>query len=62
MKRVEYDPGWGWIARDRNGKAIFDENWRWNSRSVARSVCKESDFLAANPQPPKPSEVRDAGE
>lgn len=43
MKRVEKDPHGGWIARKKDGSAIFDENWRWNSRSVARTVVAESD-------------------
>lgn len=47
VRRVEKDPAGGWIARDRNGAAIYDEAWRWNSRSVARSVVLETDAAHA---------------
>lgn len=43
MKRVEKDPEGGWIARKRDGSIFYDENWRWNSRSVARTVVRELD-------------------
>lgn len=41
MKRVEKDPEGGWIVRGPDGKPFYDENWRWNSRDVARSVARE---------------------
>lgn len=43
MRRVEKDPAGGWIARRRDGSMIYDKDWRWNSRSVARSVVAEYD-------------------
>lgn len=41
VRAVEYEPGWGWIARDpRTGLEILPD-FRWASRSVARSVVLE---------------------
>jgi hypothetical protein len=46
VRTVEYDPGWGWIARNPyTGRAIPDEDFRWRSRSVARSVVLECRLL-----------------
>ncbi|MBQ0917508.1 hypothetical protein KBW71_03565 [Hydrogenophaga aromaticivorans] len=38
VRTVEYDPGWGWIARDPSTGREVLENFRWTSRSVARDV------------------------
>lgn len=38
IRTVEYDPGWGWIARDPKTGAEILPNFRWTSRSVARDV------------------------
>ena len=46
VRRVEYDPGWGWIARNRDGNEIA-KNFRWASRSVARTVAYEADCCAS---------------
>lgn len=40
--RVEYDPGWGWIARKADGSECWPD-FRWSSRSVARDVCEQYD-------------------
>ncbi len=45
VKRVEYDPGWGWIARNKDGTEIMP-GFCWASRSVARTVVAETDMLA----------------
>lgn len=47
IRTVEHDPGYGWIARDpRTGNAIPDEDFRWNSRSVARTVVLEAKLFS----------------
>jgi hypothetical protein len=63
MLRVEKDPDGGWIARKKDGSIIGGEGWRWNSRSVARTVVIEADLFG----PPKtsltpPARVREEGE
>jgi hypothetical protein len=45
LRRVEHEPGWGWIARDRDGREVV-ENFRWASRAVARTVAAEADMVA----------------
>lgn len=42
--RVEHDPGWGWIARRVDGAEVAP-NFVWASRSVARAVAKEADWV-----------------
>ena len=38
IRTVEYEPGWGWIARDpRTGKEVIHD-FRWSSRAIARQV------------------------
>lgn len=44
VRRIERDPAGGWIVRRKDGRAYYDENWRWNSRSVARTVVMELDW------------------
>jgi hypothetical protein len=45
-RTVEYEPGWGWIARNPwTGKEVI-ENFRWSSRSVARAVADEARLLS----------------
>lgn len=39
IRTVEYEPGWGWIARDRSGAEVI-QNHRWPSRAIARSVSR----------------------
>lgn len=46
VRRVEYERGWGWIARRRDGAEVVP-GFRWNSRSVARSVAYERDLMEA---------------
>ncbi len=47
IRTVEYDPGWGWIARDPStGKEILHDH-RWPSRAMARSVVQQQRTLAA---------------
>lgn len=31
----------GWIVYDKDGRPFYDEDWRWNSRSVARDVARQ---------------------
>lgn len=46
VRTVEYEPGWGWIARDpATGEEIIP-NFRWASRSVARTVVLETKLLS----------------
>jgi hypothetical protein len=46
-RTVEYEPGYGWIARyPETGEEIVP-NFRWTSRSVARTVVAETRLLAA---------------
>ncbi len=41
IRTVEYDPGWGWLARcPVTGKDIL-HNFVWRSRSIARAVVNE---------------------
>lgn len=44
VKRVEYERGWGWIARRKDGTEVWPD-FRWSSRSVARAVVAETDML-----------------
>lgn len=37
---IEYDPGWGWIARNPYGNGF-----RWRTRDIARAVVDESRLL-----------------
>ena len=38
IRTVEYEPGWGWIARcPRTGKEVIHD-FRWSSRAIARQV------------------------
>jgi len=41
IRAVEYDPGYGWIARGPDGNEVI-ENFRWTSRSVARDVVRQA--------------------
>lgn len=46
VKTVEYDPGYGWIARHpRTGDEII-AGFRWASRAVARTVVLEAKLLS----------------
>ena len=48
IKTVEYDPGWGYIARNpRTGKEVIEE-FRWRTRDVARAVVAAA-RLVSNP-------------
>ena len=46
VKTVEYDPGFGWIARESATGEEIMPNFRWSSRSVARTVVAETRLLA----------------
>ena len=46
IRTVEYDPGYGWIARDPNTGDEVLPDFRWSSRSVARTVVAEARLLA----------------
>lgn len=49
VRTVEYDPGYGWIARNPfTGREIPEDGFRWVSRSVARSVVLECKLLRAS--------------
>ena len=51
IRTVEYEPGWGWIARDpRTGKEVIHD-FRWSSRAIARQVVSGMRPLCAAPQP-----------
>ena len=41
VRTVEYEPGFGWIARDPNGHEVWPD-FRWASRSVARDVARQA--------------------
>jgi hypothetical protein len=42
IRTVEYDPGWGWIARSPfTGEEIPEPDFRWRTREVARTVVQE---------------------
>lgn len=41
VRTVEYEPGFGWIARDPHGNEVWPE-FRWASRSVARDVARQA--------------------
>ncbi len=46
IRTVEYDPGWGWIARNPwTGKEVI-EGFVWRTRSVARAVVEEARRLS----------------
>ncbi len=45
VRRVEYEPGWGWIACDQCGGRIGGDDFVWNSRAVARTVAMEADMF-----------------
>lgn len=52
VRTVEYEPGYGWIARDPlTGREIPEDGFRWMSRSVARSVVLECRLLRASNAP-----------
>lgn len=42
MKAVEYERGWGWIARNPQTGEEIVKDFRWTSRSVARDVVRQS--------------------
>lgn len=52
VKTVEYDRGWGWIARHPvTGEEIIPK-FRWASRDVARAVVWEARlFLSTTKEP-----------
>jgi hypothetical protein len=54
VRTVEYEPGWGWIARNPwTGEECWPD-FVWASRSVARAVV--DDYRRAGPpKTPKPA-------
>lgn len=47
IKTIEYEPGWGWIARSPwTGKEVLD-NFRWRTREVARDVVRQARLLGS---------------
>lgn len=51
FRTVEYEPGWGWVARDPwSGFDIMVPGFCWKSRSVARAVVYESRVLGPDPK------------
>lgn len=47
IKTVEYDPGWGWIARNPfTGDEILEPGFRWNTRESARTVVWDARHLS----------------
>ena len=46
VRAVEYEPGWGWIARGPDGKEVLAD-FRWRTRSAARDVATNARDLAA---------------
>ena len=46
IRTVEYDPGWGWVARDPQGREVIP-NFYWSSRAIARDVARDA---AKSPQ------------
>lgn len=50
VRTVEYDPGWGWIARSPfTGAEIPEPGFRWFSRESARCVVAECRMLRKAP-------------
>lgn len=50
FRTVEFEPGWGWVARDPwSGFDIMEPGFCWNSRYVARTVVDEARVLGPNP-------------
>jgi hypothetical protein len=47
VRTVEYEPGYGWIARNPETGQEVIENFRWASRSVARTVVAETRLLSS---------------
>jgi hypothetical protein len=48
IRTVEYEPGWGWIARHpKSGEEVWPD-FRWASRSVARAVVNQALLSAPN--------------
>lgn len=37
----------GWLVRGSDGRAYYDEDWRWNSRATARAVAWELNGCSA---------------
>jgi len=60
VRTVEYDQGWGWIARDpATGEEII-KNFRWASREAARTAVTEARlFKDAKPFYPPPAQGKD---
>ncbi|MBO9579500.1 MAG: hypothetical protein J7498_01250 [Sphingobium sp.] len=51
----------GWIVRSPDGSAVYDEDWRWNSRSTARDVARQyNEAIASRLQPSGSAGVDDA--
>ena len=47
VRSVEYDPGFGWIARSPlTGEEVLP-NFRWSSRAIARTVAAETRLLSS---------------
>jgi hypothetical protein len=46
VRSVEYEPGWGWIARGPDGREVQPE-FRWRTRSAARDVAACARALVA---------------
>lgn len=49
VRTVEYDPGFGWIARNPATGQEIQKDFRWTSRSVARDVVDQARRLATGP-------------
>jgi hypothetical protein len=45
IRTVEYDPGWGWIARNPYTGEEVIKDFVWRSRSVARAVVAEAKLI-----------------
>jgi hypothetical protein len=43
---VEYESGWGWIARGPDGREVLPE-FRWRTRSAARDVAAGARAIVA---------------
>ena len=46
IRTVEYDPGWGWVARDPQGREVIPDFY-WSSHAIARDVARDA---AKSPQ------------
>jgi hypothetical protein len=58
VRTVEYEPGWGWIARNPyTGKDVIPD-FVWRTRAVARTVVAECRMTTSPPAAPAEGDER----